>query len=94
MISQVYRTLHTLKGSAEASGFLKIYEFIHELENLFSQIRNGTLEIRGDLLELMLKARDHIGRMIDFQEKTDIAIDIRTVELVRSVNRYNKDESG
>lgn len=59
-IGRVFRAMHTLKGLAASFGFEDIASFAHEVENVFSLIRNGRLAVDRELIDLTLKARDWI----------------------------------
>ena len=63
-IAAVFRTMHTIKGSAGMFGFNAVSRFTHQAENTFDEVRNGRVVITSDLITLTLKARDHIKNML------------------------------
>lgn len=64
-ISAVFRAMHTIKGSSAMFGFNAISEFTHEAESAMDQVRNGVVPVTNELIDLMLKSRDHIRFMLD-----------------------------
>lgn len=60
LINRVFRAMHTIKGSGAMFGFDEIAAFTHEVESVFDLVRNGKLTVTRTLLDLTLKARDHI----------------------------------
>lgn len=76
IINQIFRYFHTLKGSSGIAGFTKIYEFTHNLENLFDKVRSGEKSVTKEIIDLLLKSLDWIkgelfGDVIDeMAEKT------------------------
>ncbi|MBF0647182.1 Hpt domain-containing protein, partial [Desulfuromonas acetoxidans] len=64
-ISKVFRAMHTIKGSGAMFGFTTISEFTHEVETVFDLVRNGELPVTKQLVDLSLKARDHILALLD-----------------------------
>lgn len=64
LINRVFRSMHTIKGSGAMFGFDDIAMFTHELETVFDQVRNGTLAVSNELLDLTLKSRDLIHEML------------------------------
>jgi len=60
IINQIFRYFHTLKGSSGIAGFTKIYEFTHNLENLFDKVRSGEKSVTADIIDLLLKSLDWI----------------------------------
>ena len=63
-IGAVFRTMHTIKGSAGMFGFNAVSHFTHQAENTFDEVRNGRVSVTSSLITLTLKARDHIRNML------------------------------
>lgn len=64
LINRAFRSMHTIKGSGAMFGFDDIAMFTHELETVFDQIRNGTLALSNEILDLALKSRDLILKLL------------------------------
>lgn len=65
VVNQIFRALHTIKGSGSMFGFEEIAEFTHEVESVFDMVRNGDLSVSQTLCNLALKSRDYIKMMLD-----------------------------
>lgn len=76
-ISAVFRAMHTIKGSAAMFGYNDVSAFTHEVESALDQVRNGIIPVESDLIDLTLKARDHIRTMLG--AGTEVSQDIRRV---------------
>lgn len=68
LINAAFRAIHTVKGSSAMFGFDTISRFTHEIESALDQCRNGTLPITKDFIGLTLKARDHLRKLLEFDE--------------------------
>jgi two-component system chemotaxis sensor kinase CheA len=64
-IANVYRYLHTLKGTADMFGFKDIEKITHELESVYSDVRDGTRTNDVDLLDLTLHALDVLKTLLE-----------------------------
>ncbi len=64
-VSKVFRAMHTIKGSGAMFGFTTISAFTHEVETVFDLVRGGDLPVTKQLVDLSLKARDHILALLD-----------------------------
>ena len=64
-INTVYRHLHTLKGSAGMFGFHEVERLSHELESVYSDIRDGIRQHDDFILDLTLHAVDVLGDLLD-----------------------------
>lgn len=65
IISSVFRTMHTIKGSSAMFGFDEISRFTHEVESIMDLLREGAFVADRRLIDLTLKARDLISEMLD-----------------------------
>lgn len=68
-ISAVFRSMHTIKGSAAMFGFDHISEFAHEIENMLEFLRDGRISVTDELINLTLKARDHIRELLQLDDE-------------------------
>ena len=65
VIGQVFRAMHTIKGSGAMFGFTAISEFTHEVETVYDLVRNADIIVDKHLVDLSLQARDHILALLD-----------------------------
>ncbi len=65
LVNQVFRDLHTVKGSGAMFGFVELAAFIHRFETLFDRVRGGEVPVSAELIRLALAARDEIPGLVD-----------------------------
>ncbi|MBC2834137.1 chemotaxis protein CheA [Paragemmobacter straminiformis] len=65
LVNQVFRDLHTVKGSGAMFGFVELAAFIHRFETLFDKVRAGEVPVSAELIRLALAARDEIPGLVD-----------------------------
>ncbi|MGY6634404.1 MAG: chemotaxis protein CheA [Alkalilacustris sp.] len=63
-VDAVFRTLHTIKGSGAMFGFTALARFTHHFEEAFDRVREGRLQVSPRLVDLSLRARDHMHAML------------------------------
>jgi two-component system chemotaxis sensor kinase CheA len=51
VIAELFRSAHTLKGSAGAAGLTGMSQLAHAMENLLDQVRNGTRAVTAELVD-------------------------------------------
>jgi two-component system chemotaxis sensor kinase CheA len=68
LLNAVFRAAHTIKGSAGLFGLDEIVAFTHGVESVLDRLREGSLQMDGDMIALMLACRDHISDLIDHVE--------------------------
>lgn len=64
-VHNVYRYLHTVKGSAGMFGFHEVEKLAHELESAYSDIRDGVRQQDDFIIDLTLHAADILSDMLD-----------------------------
>ncbi len=69
LIDKIFRSLHTIKGSAGMFGFDDISAFVHDIETVYDKVRNKELDVDKSLIDLTLNARDQISFMLKNENK-------------------------
>ncbi len=64
-IDAIFRTVHTIKGSAGLFGLTHIVEFTHVVESVLDALRDGRIEVSAELIATLLPCHDHIGLLIE-----------------------------
>lgn len=71
LIQQVFRVMHTLKGNSGMFGFDLIDRFTHDLETVYDLIRNGSLRVNRQVLDVTLAAVDHLKLLLNEDNYSD-----------------------
>ena len=64
-VNAIFRTAHTIKGSAGLFGLDRIVQFTHVVESVLDEARGGAVVIDEDLVALLLACGDHIGALVN-----------------------------
>ena len=64
-INDVFRSVHTLKGSVGLFDFPALLKLVHAGEDVLSAVRDGQLDLSSALVDLLLDALDQVGAWID-----------------------------
>jgi len=64
-IGELFRAMHTIKGTAGMFAFDDIVTFAHAAENLLSEVRDGKVTLDEDMIEIFLQVKDQTQRLID-----------------------------
>ena len=57
-INEIFRAAHTLKGMAGTMGYKRMQNLTHNMENIFSEIRNGKMSVTATIVDLLFKGLD------------------------------------
>jgi two-component system chemotaxis sensor kinase CheA len=58
LVDEIFRGLHTVKGSGGMFGYTCLSRFTHHVETAFEMVRSGRLGVDRSLIDLCLSARD------------------------------------
>jgi two-component system chemotaxis sensor kinase CheA len=64
-IQEIFRAAHSLKGMAGTMGFKRMQRLTHDMEDVFSAIRDGKLKVNEGLVDTLSKALDAIQAYLD-----------------------------
>ncbi len=93
-IAAVFRAMHTIKGSSAMFGFNEISTFTHEAENAMDQVRNGLIPVTPELIDLLLKARDHIRSLLDAGAEVSPEVHKSSEDLILEFKVYVQKNGG
>lgn len=57
-INEIFRAAHSLKGMAGTMGYKRMQKLTHNMENVFSEIRNGKMKVKPDLVDTLFRGLD------------------------------------
>ncbi len=59
-VNEIFRAAHSLKGMAGTMGFKRMQRLTHDMENVFSEVRNGKMSVTPDLVDTVFKCLDAV----------------------------------
>ena len=85
LISSIFRTIHTVKGTCGFLGFPKLESLSHAGENLLSQLRSGEMELSTAIADALLQMVDAIREYLSEIEASGTEGEREFRELVDSL---------
>ena len=71
-INEIFRAAHSLKGMAGTMGYKRMQTLTHDMENVFSEIRNGTLKVSANMIDTLFQCLDALEEYTNnIQETAD-----------------------
>ena len=64
-INGIFRAAHSLKGMAGTMGYKRMQRLTHDMENVFSEIRNGKMKASPKLVDVLFKGLDALEQYLD-----------------------------
>jgi two-component system chemotaxis sensor kinase CheA len=64
-INEIFRAAHSLKGMAGTMGYKRMQNLTHNMENVFSEIRNDKMKVNGTLVDVLFQCLDALQVYVD-----------------------------
>ncbi len=64
VLTEIFRSAHTLKGMSATMGFDQLTELAHEMENVLDGLRSGDIEASTEIVDLLFGCFDLLGAMV------------------------------
>ncbi len=64
-LREMFRCIHSIKGSSGMFGFETIEYFLHHFENLLDELRNDKLAVNSTVVDIILKSIDHTRMLVN-----------------------------
>lgn len=87
-INEIFRAAHSLKGMAGTMGFKNMQHLTHDMENVFSEVRNGTVKVNSDMIDVLFQCLDAIEKYLDNIKATSNEGDEENQALIEKLNTF------
>ena len=64
-INEIFRAAHSLKGMDGKMGYKRMQNLTHDMENVFSEVRNGNMEVNSNLVDVLFQCLDALETYVD-----------------------------
>lgn len=92
LISDLFRSAHSLKGASGTMGFTSIVAITHVAEDLLDCLRQKKMNISPEMIDILLTVTNRVKEMLT-QVESRQQITVEFIELVQSMrtlmNQYN-----
>lgn len=69
-INEIFRAAHSLKGMAGTMGYKRMQKLTHQMENVFSEIRNGKMKVTPNLVDVLFQCLDALESYLEIIQET------------------------
>jgi two-component system, chemotaxis family, sensor kinase CheA len=85
IIKNLFREVHTLKGSSGVFGLREIADLTHHAEDLLDRMREGKLEPNEEVFSALLRCFDRLKEMMDGAQKKQNLASFDNTDIVRQL---------
>ncbi|GGD41585.1 chemotaxis protein CheA [Aureimonas glaciei] len=84
-VNDVFRAVHTLKGSSGLFDVGPLTRLVHAAEDLLGEVRLGHLSVTGEIIDQLLESLDLVGSWIDALEQRHVLPGDAEAEMAKRV---------
>ena len=85
-ISEIFRAAHTLKGMAGTMGYKRMQNLTHDMENVFSEVRDGKLKVNAGMIDVLFRCLDAIEEYVSVISETSDEGDNDNEPIIKELN--------
>lgn len=87
-INEIFRAAHSLKGMAGTMGYKRMQNLTHNMENVFSEIRNDKMKVTATLVDVLFQCLDALESYVsNIQESQDEGTD-DNAPIIKELNEF------
>ena len=64
-VNEIFRAAHSLKGMAGTMGYKRMQNLTHDMENVFSEVRNGAIKVMPEMIDVLFQCLDALEEYTD-----------------------------
>ena len=87
-IAEIFRSAHSLKGMAGTMGFKRMQRLTHDMENVFSAVREGKMKVNDSLVDTLFRGLDAIQEYLDLIQETSDEGDNDNEAIINELNQF------
>ncbi len=87
-INEIFRAAHSLKGMSGTMGYKRMQHLTHDMENVFSEIRNGKLKASSELVDILFKGLDALETYLGNIQTDATEGENDNEDIINALNNY------
>ena len=93
-INEIFRAAHTLKGMAGTMGYKRMQNLTHDMENVFSEVRNGAIKADGSMIDVLFQCLDALEEYTENVQNTSDEGTNDNEHLIKALNQILASKGG
>ena len=87
-IAEIFRSAHSLKGMAGTMGFKRMQHLTHDMEDVFSAVREGKMKVNDSLVDTLFRGLDALQEYLDLIQETSDEGENDNEAIINELNHF------
>jgi len=70
-VNEIFRAAHSLKGMAGTMGYKRMQNLTHDMENVFSEVRNGNIKVQPEMVDVLFQCLDVLEEYTEYLRRKE-----------------------
>ena len=93
-INEIFRAAHSLKGMAGTMGYKRMQNLTHDMENVFSKVRDGAIKVNSSIIDTIFQCLDALDEYLEnIQSSADEGTNDNE-NIIKSLNGFLNGDGG
>ena len=93
-VNEIFRAAHSLKGMAGTMGYKRMQALTHDMENVFSEVRNGAIKVTAEIIDVLFQILDALDEYLNnIQSSADEGTNDNE-NLIKALNDFLNSKNG
>ena len=93
-VNEIFRAAHSLKGMAGTMGYKRMQALTHDMENVFSEVRNGAIKVTAEIIDVLFQILDALDEYLNnIQASADEGTNDNE-NLIKALNDFLNSKNG
>ena len=88
VINEIFRAAHSLKGMAGTMGYKRMQRLTHDMENVFTEIRNGSFKVTAPMVDVLFRGLDALEAYLDVITNSGDEGDEDNEDIITDLNAF------
>jgi len=93
-INEIFRAAHSLKGMAGTMGYKRMQNLTHDMENVFSEVRNGAIKVQPEMIDILFQCLDALESYVALIQETSDEGTNENEPLIKALNDILNSKGG
>ena len=93
-VNEIFRAAHSLKGMAGTMGYKRMQALTHDMENVFSEVRNGAIKVTAEIIDVLFQILDALDEYLNNIQSTADEGTNDNENLIKALNDFLNNKGG
>ena len=92
LVNEIFRVMHSLKGTGSMFGFDKLSEFAHNLESIYALVRDDKMKVTKSLIDSTFDSVNVLKELVKEEDEQNVEVKEKKEKILADLKRLTDDK--